>query len=176
MRPNGVTRAEAAEALGVPPNRINQWVSDGAPVLHRGGQRGQPSTYDVEALRAWHEARQQDNADALSLEEERAKLARAQRLKIEREGRVRVGELLERTNVEAESEALLTALRTRFLQVPRQLAQAGQITREQEPAVTAAVHEALRELATWKWSPPESAPPVPDELDEDPGDEGDEAA
>ncbi len=162
----GVTRAVAAAALGVPPNRINQWVNDGAPVLQR-GRRGEAALYDVEALRTWKSQRVQDNAGSLSLEREKALLARAQREKLELEAQVRAGQLVERDDVIAETRAGVHAVRTRLLQLPRQLGQAGIITRDREPEVTALVNEALRELEVWKWARAEPAAELGLDLDED---------
>jgi phage terminase Nu1 subunit (DNA packaging protein) len=145
-----VMRAAAAQALGVSPARISQWISDGAPVARR-GRRGRPALYDVQRLRRWRAARErQQNADGLSLEIERAKLTRAQRLKVERENRVRAGELLERVDVTADIVAMVKATRARLLILPAHAVRRGIVAREKEAALRALVVEVLTELSNWR--------------------------
>ena len=144
-----VTRAEAAAALGVEPNRINKWAADGAPIAKR-GSRGHSAYYDLDALRAWRDARQPPNRDpGLSLGAARARAAEAQAVKWERENELRAGQLLERAAVVAEGQAILAALKSRLLSLPRQAVMRGVIQRETEPALHALVVEALRELRRW---------------------------
>lgn len=145
-----MTRAEAARALRVAPTRINRWAADGAPVAVP-GRRGHSAMYDLEALRAWKEARGAAGPDAaISLGAARARLAEAQAVKWEVANRVRAGQLVERTVAVLEGQAVLTALRARLLSLPRQGVMRGVIPRESEPALRALVVEALRELARWK--------------------------
>ncbi len=147
--PELVGRAEAAAALGVAPGRISKWVADGAPVARRGA-RGQASLYDVAALKRWRAHRTKEVEAGLSLEEERAKLARVQRQKAEMEIAKRTGELLERSEVIAEGQAALSALKAALLRLPRELVMSGLIPRETEPAVRDLITDALRELARWR--------------------------
>ncbi len=147
-----MTRAAAAAALGVAPARINRWVEDGAPVAVR-GSRGHSAMYDLEALRAWKDARSAGptpDLGGLSLAQERAKLARAQREKWELENRLRSGAVLPREAVLADGRAVVAALRARMLTLARQAVMRGIIPREHEPALRALVVEALRELARWR--------------------------
>jgi len=144
-----VTRAAAAAELAVEPNRINKWVADGAPVAKR-GSRGHSAYYDLEALRAWRDARQPPDRDpGLSLGAARARAAEAQAVKWERENALRANQLLERSAVVAEGQSVLAALKARLLSLPRQAVMRGVISRETEPALHALVVEALRELRRW---------------------------
>jgi phage terminase Nu1 subunit (DNA packaging protein) len=149
VRRDLVTRAAAALALGVAPNRINKWVGDGAPVAVP-GKRGHSAMYDLEALQAWREARQPEAGDALSLGAARARLAEAQAVKWERENLVRMGQLIERGEAVREGQAVIAALKARLLSLPRQAVLRGALQREHEPVLRGLVVEALRELARWK--------------------------
>lgn len=145
---NGLTRAEVAAALDVPPARITQWVADGMPVMSR-GRRGQGGRYDVDACRAWREARQSDIGSALSLEEERAKLTRAQgelaTIKIARE----MGALLPREMVVAEGRRYITAVAAKLRGLAPRLIRAGLITFAQTTIVEDLVEEIIAEMAGW---------------------------
>jgi len=144
----GLRRAQAARLLRVPPARITAWVEDGAPVLRR-GRRGQGGLYDPEALRAWRKARAERTAGVFSLEEERAKLARQQRLRLEMENRWRAAQLIERDEVVREGQTAIYATKTKLLQVPRQCVLRG-LPREAEVVIRQCIVEALRELGRWK--------------------------
>jgi phage terminase Nu1 subunit (DNA packaging protein) len=151
-----VTRAEAAAALGVTPSRINRWTAQGAPCAIR-GRKGHSAWYDVEAIRAWHAARSEASLGAaatagesnLELSQERAKLAHAQRLKLELDRAVRLGELLPAEAVVSQGQAVLGSLKARLMGLPRQAVHRGLIDRSQEAGVKALVLETLRELARW---------------------------
>jgi len=145
-----VTRAEAAAALGVAPARINRWVQDGAPVAVR-GSRGHSAMYDLEALKAWRDARARpDQPDVgLSLGEARARLAKAQAEKWEHENLRRMGELVDREHVVYEGRTAIAAAKTKLLQVPRQCVLRG-VAREAEVVIRQCIVEALRELGRWK--------------------------
>lgn len=147
-----MTRADAAAALGVEPNRINKWAADGAPVAVRGA-RGHAAYYDLDALRAWRESRGRDATTGeagLSLGAARARLAEAQAQKWERENAVRAGELVAREQAVREGQTVVRALQARLLALPRQAVMRGVIPRENERALRALIVETLRELARWK--------------------------
>ena len=150
LKTGHVTRAEAAAALGVAPARINRWVQDGAPVAVR-GSRGHSAMYDLDALKAWRDARARpDEPDVgLSLGEARARLACAQAEKWERENLRRRGELVEREHAVYEGRTAIAAAKTKLLQVPRQCVLRG-VPREAEVTIRQCIVEALRELARWK--------------------------
>ena len=144
-----VTRAQAAEKLGVAPNRINKWVADGAPVAIPGA-RGHSAYYDLEALRAWLAERGRPKQDeSVSLGAARARLAVAQALKWERENLVRSGDLVERAQVVSEGQSVLSALRAKLLAVSRLAVMRGVVTRDKEAGLHSLVVDALRELARW---------------------------
>jgi len=150
LKTGHVTRAEAAAALGVAPARINRWVQDGAPVAVR-GSRGHSAMYDLDALKAWRDARARpDQPDVgLSLGEARARLAKAQAEKWERENLRRMGELVEREHAIYEGRTAIAAAKTKLLQVPRQCVLRG-LPREAEVVIRQCIVEALRELGRWK--------------------------
>lgn len=144
-----VTRAKAAEVLGVQPNRINKWVADGAPVAMR-GSRGHSAYYDLAALKAWRDDRGRPEQDeGLSLGEARARRETAMAIKYERENLVRAGQLVERAQVASEGQAVLASLKAKLLAVPRLSVMRGIVPREKEPDLHALVVETLRELARW---------------------------
>jgi len=145
-----VTRAEAAARLGVAANRINKWVSDGAPVAVR-GSRGHSAFYDLDALQAWvaERGRKGNQDEGLSLGAARSRLAIAQALKYERENLVRSGQLVERTQVVSEGQTVLAALRAKLLAVSRLAVMRGVVTRDNEAGLHSLIVDALRELARW---------------------------
>jgi len=146
--PGLVTRAAAAAAMGVEPNRINKWSSDGAPVAIR-GSRGRSSWYDLEALKAWRDSKAENNALVMSVSEQKTRLVSAQAEKQERENLVRAGQLISKAEAVAEGQKVLAALRARLMKVPTTCVNRG-LPREQEALVRAVMVEALRELAAWK--------------------------
>ncbi len=144
--PGWVQRAAAADHFDVEPSRINKWVADGAPVARR-GKSGQAALYDLKALERWRVQRKATAATTLSLVDEKAKLAQAQRQKIELEQRVRRGELVESREVEADAEAVARAVQRRLLLVVEQAVREGIIPREQKAALRNLQEAALRELS-----------------------------
>lgn len=147
--PRLVTRSEAAAVFGVVPSRINRWAAEGAPVA-RHGRPGHGALYDLEALRGWRAARQEAPEGGLSLSDERAKLARAQREKTEMANALTAGFLVEREAVVAEGRAHVTAAKARILAVSRLAVLQGIIPPEREGALRRLLLEALAELAAWK--------------------------
>lgn len=145
-------RKEAAAALGVTPQRINRWVADGAPVALR-GRRGHPHQYDVAALKAWRAARDHQWAvDGLSLEQERARFVKAQRVRAERLNRIQAGELIEVAAVRAEYAHIATIVKARLRAVPDSVADQVIAAAVAGPAAVkslllARIDDALRELA-----------------------------
>ena len=145
-------RKEAAAALGVTPQRINRWVADGAPVARR-GRRGHPHQYDVEALKAWRAARDPQRAvDGLSLEQERARFVKAQRVRAERLNRIQAGELMEVSAVREEFAAIATNVKARLRAIPSAVAPALAAAAPNGTAAVQAlllerIDDALRELA-----------------------------
>lgn len=143
-----VTRAVAAQALGVSPNRINKWVAQGAPVAVP-GRAFHAAKYDVQKLQEWREAQGPEQDESISLGRSRARLAEAQAIRVERENMVASGLLLDRDEVIAKGIGHITAAKAQLLQLPRLMVMRGLIPKEREPAVRALVVEALRALAQW---------------------------
>lgn len=149
-----LTRSELAEAFQINPGVITRWQQDGLPVAQRGGPaRG--SKYDLAACLAWWQQKQlgkfsAGNGQAISLEVERAKLARAQTEKAELDAQARKGQLLAAEEVREAWTAIMTAVKSKLLAIPRALApQLVNITDAAviEARLRAKVHEALSELA-----------------------------
>jgi phage terminase Nu1 subunit (DNA packaging protein) len=144
-----VDRRRLAALLGVVPLRITKWQADGLPVARRGA-RGKASLYHVGAVVRWYVSRNARDDAPLSLGAERARLARAQALKVERENRRRAGELVEACDVQHEYADIAIAVKSRLRGIPSTLA--PQIAAETQPAacqslMLAAIDDALRELA-----------------------------
>ena len=147
-----MTRQEIAVAIGVNPGTITNWEKKGLQAARR-GKRGEASLFDLDEVKAWR--RQSDEADSskperLNLEYERARLARAQAEKTERENLVRAGQLVEAAAVIREGQNYTKAWASKVRAFPRRLVQAGYVTRENEAAVAAVCHELLLEIASWK--------------------------
>ena len=122
------------------------------------GRRGRATLYSLPAVIEWRhrtEAARQTGAEVVSLSAARARLAKAQAEKWERENRKRTGELIERAVVVREGQTLIFATKTKLLQVPRQCVLRG-VAREAEPIIREHIIEALRELAS-RWKTVENA-------------------
>jgi len=147
---NLLTRQQLASALGVVPGTVTRWERDGCPVAKK-RSRGQATLFDRAAVEAWRD--QVDaikKAEGLSLEQERALLARAQREKVEMENAVRRGELWPMDLVILEGHHFAKALVAKVRLIPLRLIQAGIIAREQETAVLAQVTDILDDISQWK--------------------------
>lgn len=113
--------------------------------------RGQASLFDLAAVQEWRERTNATKLSSnLSLEQERARLTRAQTEKVERENLRRAGELLPRDEVARAGQAYTAAWASKVRGIPRRMTQAGFITRDQEPQVAAICREILIEIAGWK--------------------------
>lgn len=149
-----IGRRGLAEALGVNPRTIDKWRDDGMPVAQRGspGKEARFSRADVDA---WRGAKQAANGNGslLSLEAERAKLARVQTEKADLDVRLRKGDLVSREDTLQAWASIVVAVRAKLLAIPRALAaQLASVTDAAtiEAALRIAMHEALAELATRK--------------------------
>jgi phage terminase Nu1 subunit (DNA packaging protein) len=81
-----------------------------------------PSQYDVWAVLQWHVDRVRPHGDALCLETERAGLARAQRQRIEREDRLKAGELMEAADVERQFSSIASTVKAKMRALPSAVA------------------------------------------------------
>ncbi len=84
------------------------------------------------------------------MERERAALARAQRIRLERQNRAQAGELLERTQVVREGQAMVHAVRARLLAIPPQAVQRGIVSPDRVAALRGLVVDALHEISLWR--------------------------
>jgi hypothetical protein len=145
-----VGRAAAAKALGVTPVALSRMVERGAPAQKGAGGRLE---YDVSKLRAWREQRAASHRPVADLATERARLARAQRILTNLKIGATRGDLLDRGAVVREGQAVMHALRSRLLAVPRQAVLAGLLPLEREADLRALVTATLRELSRWSAAP-----------------------
>jgi hypothetical protein len=106
-----------------------------------------PAKFDGPNLVSAFIAHREQRASALDLNQERAHLARAQREKLEREARVRCGELLEAAAVEEQWVEIVDGHRDGLLALAGDLVSAGAITSEQERAVDDVCRLRLKALA-----------------------------
>ena len=147
-----LTRRELATALHVHQQTVVKWAQQGMPLAAR-GRRGRAALYSLPAVLEWRqrtEAARQTGAEVVSLSAARARLAKAQAEKWERENRKRTGELIERAVVVREGQNMIFAAKTKLLQVPRQCVLRG-VPRDAEAVIRQHIVEALRELANrWK--------------------------
>jgi phage terminase Nu1 subunit (DNA packaging protein) len=157
-----LTRQEIAAEFGCTPGTITRWERDGCPVAQK-TTRGRPSLFDLEAVRTWRAEMDRIAPEALSLEHERARLARAQVEKTERENLVRAGELMERAQVILEGQSYSKAIAKMIRALPRRAVQAGAIAASQEHALAVLCRDVLVEISSWKYledltSEPDDAP------------------
>ena len=146
-----LTRKALAKSLGVHEQTIVKWVEDGCPVA-KPGSRGVASKYDLAQVVAWRvdTARQANDDDSLSLQHERAALARAQRIKTETENARIARTLIPVDEVRKAGMHFVVAWRAMLLGLPGLLVREGHITPEQQPGVKAAFRRLLQEVARWK--------------------------
>ena len=115
------TRREVAEALGVHMDSVSKWERQGLPIVGRGG-RGRPSTYDLEAVRAWLAARDQAARKAVEgpLDPVQEKAARDhwQAELAQQTHRIRQRELLPAADVERAWAAEVAGVRAKLLSLP----------------------------------------------------------
>jgi phage terminase Nu1 subunit (DNA packaging protein) len=146
-----VDRRRLAALLGVVPLRISKWQADGLPVARRGA-RGRANLYDVGAVVRWRVSRNARDDAPLSLGAERARLARAQAVKVEHENAIRRGEYTRNTDVQREYADIAVSVRNRLRAIPSAVAPQIVTAAAGGPAPVAAlllarIDDALRELA-----------------------------
>lgn len=146
-----LTRKALAQALGVHPQTIVKWEADGCPVAQHGG-RGRASKYSLADVVAWrvNSVRQEPGEESLSLERERAGLARAQRIRTETENARVARALIPVDEVIRQGQQFVRAWRAMLLGLPRHLRRSGLITPDQEPAVKDAFRRLLDEVSRWR--------------------------
>lgn len=145
-----VTRKELAALLGVHPQTITDWEGQGCPIAKRGG-RGVSSKYRVSDVYQWRiDSARQVSETTLTLEQERARLAKAQADGKEMENRQRRGELLPRAQVVAEGQALVRGWSAKLRGLPRKLVNAGLVPRDREADARGLVLSVLSDISEWK--------------------------
>jgi phage terminase Nu1 subunit (DNA packaging protein) len=114
-----ISRQQLAVMLDVHPVTITKWQDDGMPVAKRGA-RGRPSLYDPAAVQAWRTAKEQAarSTDVVSLEQERARMARADALLKEQQYARRTGELVPLAGVERRWSLRAEMIKTRARGLP----------------------------------------------------------
>lgn len=150
-----LTRVQIAKAEGVTPSAVTRWQADGCPVAHR-APRGRPSLFDPDAVRAWRQAVDvAKRAEGLSLEAERAALAKVQRERITLDIKRRRGQLFDASVALQAWSGMATAFRAQALALPRALAEVLTHLAPQGPAaieakLMEAVRDCLKTLSEWK--------------------------
>lgn len=137
-----------AEALGVTARSLRDWAE--CP-------RSDNGTYNLPEVIAWKIAR--ESGATLDLDEQRARLAKAQADKTEMEISVRGGELLERSRVIREVGAMLGAFQSRVIAIPDAIGQLFEprTARTVVTEVRRKLYEALAELSQYRPGLPDGA-------------------
>ncbi len=152
-----LSKAELAAVFGVSLPTIEAWLKRGLAYKQR-GSRGQPWAFHLPDCIAWRIedeiSRRIEQADgqALDLNYERARLAKAQATKTEREIAIMDRKLIPAERVESVWGGMIAAFRSRMLALPSRVA--PQVAAENDPHVVDAMltdvcHEALTELSEY---------------------------
>jgi phage terminase Nu1 subunit (DNA packaging protein) len=157
-----MSRYDLGDALGVNYRTISRWERDGMPV-EVPGDHGRPTQYSLPKVVAWRRAREVslaagsgEDGGRISLEIERAKLARQQARRTELDVRKREGGLVERAVTTAAWDEIVLTIRTRLLALPAELADACTAAAQAggaaavEVVLRRAIHDVLTELSRWK--------------------------
>lgn len=142
-----ISTAEAARLLSLAGRTFARLVEAGVFVPTVPGRGRAPAQYDAPSLVAAYVAHREARSSSLDLAQERAALARAQREKLDREAKVRAGELLEAAAVEEAWAEVVDAHREGLLGLAGDLVSAGAITPDQERAVDDVCRARLQSLA-----------------------------
>lgn len=142
-----MNKSQLAESLGVSVQTVTAWCRRGCPSVEPGG-RGRQWVFDVNQVQDWLDGRE---AEDLNLTEERARLARSQRRRIDLEVAQLEGRLIPAKEVEATWSDLVVNFRARLLGIPTRLA--PQLVtmddrRQIEEVLRTVIYESLKELAT----------------------------
>jgi phage terminase Nu1 subunit (DNA packaging protein) len=146
-----VTRREAAERLGRSLTTVERLVAAGR--LTPAGKRGKEHVYDlaqVDALAAELAAPEVSIGLDADVKTERARLLKAQRLRVERENAVRAGELVERAHVIAAGQTFGRALAAKIRALPHRAGQIGLVDRDGVAALADLCRDLLDEISSWK--------------------------
>lgn len=139
-----LSRQQLADLFGVTPRTISSWQCE--PDFPQPAREGRSNAYDATACVKWWRDREVgkliegDDGGLLNLDQERARLARSQREKVELELRVRRDELVDAAGVVRQFRHAATTAQTAILAVPDRLA--AVIAAESDPD---RVHEKLKQ-------------------------------
>lgn len=158
---NGMNRAEIAELFGVSTNTVTAWISKGCPVEQEGG-RGVSYVLDPAKVMKWQIEQKTVREEDLNLQQERAALARAQRIKTELETMVRRSELVEASAVTATWQGMVGNMKSRLLGIP--IGAAPKLAKESTPdgcrkIIEDMIRDCLTELADDGLGSDEPLPP-----------------
>lgn len=140
-----VGRVQLAQLLGVHVDSVTHWAKEGMPVVVKGGH-GKENLYDaIDCLAWWRHVKGQQ--DAFDTARTRAANANAERTEIAvKQAR---GELLPRDQVMLAGQTTVKGWTSVIRSLPRRMAHAGLIRRDQEPAVTALLSNLLLDILSW---------------------------
>ena len=152
-----LSKSELAAAFGVSLPTVDAWVLRRMPYRQR-GSRGQPWAFHLPDCIAWRiedviaHRIEKSEGQALDLNYERARLAKAQATKTEREIAIMDRKLIPAEQVESVWGGMVSAFRARILALPSRVA--PQVAAESDPhtvdaMLTDVVHEALTELSEY---------------------------
>ena len=115
---NSITcnKSQLASILGVTTRTLTDWQKEYPPLpIQKTGEVGRSNTYDVGLCVRWYIQREKNDAEQLDLDQERALLAREQRLRTEQDRLSKADELLNRESVLRTWSGVLAELRAKIL-------------------------------------------------------------
>lgn len=139
-------RVQLAEALGVHPDTISDYVRKGMPTITMGGH-GKAAEYDLVACGEWWRSQQGKNAKDIAQTRALNSTAELNELKLKRER----GELLAREDVVKDGQAYTKAWANSIRAIARRARQAGIVTTPQaESDLNALCRQLLTDISNWK--------------------------
>lgn len=144
-----VNKRELAKIFGVAEETITQWMKAGMPIkAQRKGTRG--NEYETVDCIRWYLHRDSSGAGALDLNQERARLAKAQADKTELEAAELRGELARYEEISTHWTRQTAACRSRLLVIPSKVAPRVRVAGTDSDAasvIQSEICEALEELS-----------------------------
>ena len=159
-----MSKSKLADLLGVTPRTLTTWATE--PDFPRPERRGRANAYDAGAVVQWWRTREiarlidSEDGELLDLNQERAKLARAQASRQQLILAHERGDAVLVADVAASVGAVLTTVRAHLLSLPSKCAPAVHVAEtlpETQAILDKAVHEALSELSENELCPPPPA-------------------
>jgi phage terminase Nu1 subunit (DNA packaging protein) len=145
-----MTRPQLAAAFNVSEMTITRWERDGMPVARR-FTRGRSTLFSRAGVEKWRDSHQvSDQPDGVKLTIAKARLADAQREKVELDNAERQLQLLPRDQIVREVAALMKGLTAQLRSLPRRAVQTGAINGDQVVGLEELVREILIEISLWK--------------------------